>query len=109
MIAVVADPKVHFDESGDPMGRPQFCAVALGHGSLQEQLQEPRTLLVAQLARPAGRLAYLEPFPASSPPRITPSHHRTRVTTDPLGYLVQRTAIIEQMHRSMTASLKLLC
>ena len=105
---MIAHSEAGLDDLGDPLRRPQLGAVALRHRSLEQQLEQVSALLIAQFTRPTRRLAHSEPLAASLPTRVPPSHHRARVTTDPLGYLMQRAPLVEQLHRSTSTSLQLL-
>lgn len=54
MGGVVADPEGFCDEIGHPRQGPQVRRVPMGRGSLQEQIEQPRSLSGGQARRPAG-------------------------------------------------------
>ncbi|MGA8223716.1 MAG: hypothetical protein WB780_18855 [Candidatus Acidiferrales bacterium] len=76
--------------------RPQFCAVAMGHGTLKQDSDQATLLPFGQSPRTTRRESHAEGILAASSPRIPPSHDRTGGATDAPSYLVQGPFLAKQ-------------
>jgi len=82
----VEAPLNHFRNS---LCRPQFCAVAIGNGSLKQDPDQLTLLASRESSRTTRRESHLEGIGAASSPSIPPPHDGTGSTTDTPSNFVQ--------------------
>jgi hypothetical protein len=97
MAGHVERPLNHFRHS---LGRPQFCAVAIGHGSLKQDPDQPTLLASRESSRTTRRESYLEGIDAESSPSIPPPHDGTGSTTDTPSNFVEGQCRAKQFQRA---------
>jgi hypothetical protein len=93
----VEAPLNHFRHS---LGGPQFCAVAIGNGSLKQDPDQPTVLASRESSRTTRREAHLEGSGAASSPSIPPPHDGTGSATDTPSNFVQGTFRAKQFQRA---------
>jgi len=96
VIAMVSHPQAAFDQLGNPLRGPQLRPVAVGHGPVGQQTNEPSFLLRCQPRGPTARgLGLQRRLPASSE-RIEPTQHTAGVAADSPSDLMQRQLLLEE-------------
>jgi hypothetical protein len=80
----VEAPLNHFRYS---LCRPQFCAVAIGNGSLKQDADQPTLLASRESSRTTRRESHLEGLGAAAPPSIPPHDGTGRATDTPSNFV----------------------
>lgn len=93
---MVGDAELVFDDLGDARRGPQIGGVAVGQGTLQQELLETPQLPRGHLRRPSGRGAHLQGLPTATLPCIAPAHDGAGGAVQQPGDLVERAALVEQ-------------
>lgn len=102
MIAMVAHAQSSFDQLGDPLRRPQFGPIAVGHSPLDQKTNESLLLLPTQFRRSTRRRLRLQCIPAARSQRVPPTKYATGVTTDPPRDLMERQPLLEKIYNLST-------
>src|ERR1039457_4826849 len=90
MVRMVPHTKLAFDHLGNTRRGPQIGAVTLRHRSLQQQADQTLSLRWTQLQGTPRRKAHLQRIRSALPPRVAPTHHRTRIAADTSSNFVER-------------------
>src|SRR5260370_30577732 len=80
--------------------RPQFWAVAIGNGSLNQDPDQPTLLASRESSRTTRRESHLEGIGAASSPSIPPPHDGTGSATDTPSNFVQGKFRAKQFQRA---------
>src|SRR6516165_6843957 len=106
MIPMIADSQLALDQHRDPCRRPEIGTVAVGEGSLEQQLHQAPALGRSQLGRASWRRADSQGVWSPSPPCPEPAQHGAGGASDPAPHFVQRQAGIAQSQGSPSAILQ---
>jgi hypothetical protein len=95
---MIAHCEFFFDEIGNAGRRPEFGAISMRHGTLEEQAYKTAMLFVGQFGRPARGWFGSQPSVASGPAGIAPAHHTARMTIQAASDFIKREAGVQQFH-----------
>jgi hypothetical protein len=90
-----------FNHLRHALGRPQFCAVAIGDGTLKQDSDQATLLPSGQSSRTTRRESHLEGIGAASSPSIPPAHDGTGGATDTPSNFVQGPFLAKQSQSTL--------
>jgi len=95
---MVVDAEFFCNEVGDAGRRPQFRAISMRPGTLEQKADQTLALFGRQFRGPSGRRFELEARVALGIAGIAPAHHTAGVAIEAAADFVEREAGINQFH-----------
>lgn len=96
VIAMIPNPQLLLDQSGNSLRGPQFGAVAMGQGALRQEPDQSSLLGGGKFGRPARHGLGLEPLLSFGPEGIAPAQDAAGVATEAPGDFTQREISFEK-------------
>jgi hypothetical protein len=106
VITMIPYPQPAFDQGSNSLGGPQFRPVAVGHGTLRQELDQLCFLFFGQSRWSSGGWLGFQRVRSTRVQRVAPAKHRAGVASNPTGDLMEREFLLQQSDDATTTLLQ---